>query len=327
MGNVVTFGEAMVRLSPPGFGRLELARSLAVEVGGAELNTAAGLARLGRSVGWVSRLPAGPLGRLVAGRVREAGIDDRFVQYADDARCGLYFLEVGASPRASAVYYDRRDSAAAGMTPGMFDWPAILAGAVWFHVTGITAALGPGPAAAVGEALRAAKAAGVRASIDLNYRAKLWPPDEAGRVMGDLVPLADVLIAGEADAEQLFGVVGGDFAEVAEKLADRFGVGLVAGTRREGGHVWRDRVAGVAFAAGREYESAWHEVEVVDRLGAGDAFAAGLIHGLLDGDTQKAIDYAAALGALAHTTPGDLPCVTPDEVAAVLAGDGLRVRR
>lgn len=327
MPEVITFGEAMVRLAPPHFGRLERARALDVEVGGAELNTAAGLVRLGRSAGWVSRLPDDPLGRLVAGRVREAGVDAGRVQFVTDARCGVYFLEFGASPRASSVLYDRKDSAAAGMAAGMFDWPAIFAGARWFHVTGITAALGPGPAAAVGEALRAAKAAGLKSSIDLNYRAKLWPPAEAGRVMAELVPLADVLIAGEADAEKLFGVTGGDFAEVAGGLIDRFGVGVVAGTRREAGRVWRDRVAAVAYSAGREYESGWHEVEVVDRLGAGDAFAAGLIHGLLDGDLQRGVDYGAAMGALAHTTPGDLPCVTLDEVEAVIAGEGLRVRR
>lgn len=327
MPDIVTFGEAMVRLAPPHFGRLEAARSLDVEVGGAELNTAAGLVRLGRSAAWVSRLPDDPLGRLVANRVREAGVDARFVQHAPDGRCGLYFLEFGAAPRASSVLYDRKDSAAARIGPGTFDWPAVLAGAKWFHVTGITAALSPGAAAAVGEALRAARAASVRSSFDLNYRAKLWPADEAARVLGGLVPLCDVLIAGEADAEHLWGVTGGDFAEVAAGLADRFGVRVVAGTRREAPGVWRNRFAGVAVADGREYESAWHEVEVVDRLGAGDAFAAGLVHGLLDGDVQRAVDLGAAMGALKHTVPGDLPWVTAAEVEAVLKGDGLRVRR
>ena len=327
MPEVVTFGEAMVRLAPPHFGRLEAARSLDVEVGGAELNTAAGLVRLGRSAAWVSRLPDDPLGRLVGNRVREAGVDDRFVQYAADGRCGLYFLEFGAAPRASSILYDRKDSAAARMGPGTFDWPAVFAGARWFHVTGITAALSPGATAAVGESLRAARAAGVRTSFDLNYRAKLWPPDEAARVLNALLPLCDVLIAGEADAELLFGITGGDFAEVAAGLADRFGVPVVAGTRREAPVVWRNRFAAVAWMGGDIYESAWHEVEVVDRLGAGDAYAAGLIHGLLDGDTQKAVDYGAALGALKHTVPGDLPWVTAAEVEAVLKGDGLRVRR
>src|SRR5581483_7572782 len=164
----------MVRLAPPHFQRLEQARTLDVEIGGAELNTAAGLVRLGRSAAWVSRLPDNPLGRLVANRVREAGVSDEFVQFAADGRCGVYFLEFGAAPRASSILYDRKDSSASRITPGAFDWPAVLRGARWFHVTGITAALGPGVAEATAEALKAAKAAGLGTSIDLNYRSKLW---------------------------------------------------------------------------------------------------------------------------------------------------------
>src|SRR3954467_649774 len=137
MADVIAFGEVMVRLAPPHFQRLEQARSLDVEIGGAELNTAVGLARLGRSAAWVSRLPDNPLGRLVANRVREAGVSDRFVQYAPDGRCGLYFLEFGAAPRASSILYDRKASAAAGIPADTFDWPTVLAGARWFHVSGI----------------------------------------------------------------------------------------------------------------------------------------------------------------------------------------------
>src|SRR5688572_7884465 len=174
MPDVITFGEVMVRLAPPHFQRLEQARSLDVEIGGAELNTAVGLVRLGRSAAWVSRLPDNPLGKLVANRVREAGVSDRHVQYAADGRCGLYFLEFGAAPRASSILYDRKDSAIARVAADSFDWPKILLGARWFHVSGITAALGAGAAAAVGAALKAARALGVGTSIDLNYRAKLW---------------------------------------------------------------------------------------------------------------------------------------------------------
>lgn len=325
--DVVTFGEAMVRLAPPHFQRLEQARSLDVEVGGAELNTAVGLARLGRSAAWVSRLPDGPLGRLVANRVREAGVSDRFVRFAPDSRCGLYFLEFGAAPRASSVLYDRKDSAAAGVQLGMFDWPAIFAGARWFHVSGITAALSVWAAEVVDEAVHAAKAAGLTVSIDLNYRSKLWGRERAAHVMALLLPVCDVLLASEADAELLFGVTGDDFTEVAEGLVEKFGVKTVVGTRREADLVWKNRLAAVGYSAGRTVESAWYEVEIVDRLGAGDALAAGVIHGLLDNDLKKAIDYGAALGALKHTIPGDLAWVTRDEVEAVLRGEGLRVRR
>ena len=325
--DVVTFGEVMVRLAPPHFQRLEQARSLDVEVGGAELNTAVGLVRLGRSAAWVSRLPDNPLGKLVANRVREAGVSDRHVKYAPDTRCGLYFLEFGAAPRASYVLYDRKDSAAAGMTADTFDWPAVLAGARWFHVSGITAALSPGAADAVAAGLKAARAAGLGTSIDLNYRAKLWSREDAGRVMGGLLRDCELVIASEADAEFLFGITGADFPAVAEGLMERFGVQAVAGTRREAPLVWRNRFAAVGYSAGKLYESAWYEVEIVDRLGAGDALAAGLIHGMLDGDLGKGVDFGGALGALKHTIPGDLPWVTADEVAEVLKGQGLRVRR
>lgn len=325
--DVVTFGEAMVRLAPPHFGRLETARSLDVEVGGAELNTAVGLVRLGRAVAWASRLPDNPLGKLVAARVREAGVSDRFVRYAADARCGLYFLEFGAAPRASSILYDRKDSAAARVAADTFDWPAVLAGARWFHVSGITAALSPGAADAVAAALRAARATGVGTSIDLNYRAKLWSRDDAARVMAGLLPLCDLLIASEADAEFLFGITGADFPAVAGALIARFGVKVVAGSRREAPLAWRNRVAALGYSAGKLYESAWYEVEIVDRLGAGDALAAGLIHGLLDGDLAKGVEYGGALGALKHTVPGDLPVINVDEVEAALGGAGMRVRR
>src|SRR3954469_9909807 len=157
MPDVIAFGEVMVRLAPPHFQRLEQARSLDVEIGGAELNTAAGLGRVGRSAAWVSRVPDNPLGKLVAHRVREIGVSDQFVQYADDGRCGLYFLEFGAAPRASSILYDRKDSAIAHARPGMFDWAAVFARARWFHVTGITAALSPGAAETVAEAMAAAR--------------------------------------------------------------------------------------------------------------------------------------------------------------------------
>jgi 2-dehydro-3-deoxygluconokinase len=325
--DVVAFGEAMVRLAPPHFQRLEQARSLDVEIGGAELNTAAGLARLGRSAAWVSRLPDNPLGKLVANRVRETGVSDEFVQFAADGRCGVYFLEFGAAPRASSILYDRKDSSISRVTPGTFDWPAIFRGARWFHVTGITAALGPGAAAATAEALSAAKTAGVRTSIDLNYRSKLWSKEEAGRTMAGLLPGCDLLIASEADAEQLFGVTGADFAEVAATLADRFALGAVAGVRREAPLVWRNRFAAIGYAGGGLYESKWYEVEIVDRLGAGDALAAGLIHGLLDGDFERGLNYGAAMGALKHTIPGDLPWLTRQEIEDALQGQGLRIRR
>jgi 2-dehydro-3-deoxygluconokinase len=326
MPEIITFGEAMVRLTPPHFQRLEQARSLDVEIGGAELNTAVGLARLGRSAAWVSRLADNPLGKLIANRVREAGVSDEFVQYADD-RCGVYFLEEGAAPRASGIVYDRKDSAASKVAPGTFDWPKVFAGAKWFHVTGITGALSHTASGAVGEALRLAKEAGLRTSIDLNYRSKLWSTKDAGRVMSSLIVGCDLLIASEGDAQQLFGITGAHFSEIAKQFIERFRVGAVAGVKRETPLVWRNKFGAVGFAEGHFHETPWYEVEIVDRLGAGDALASGLIHGLLDGDFEKGLAYGAAMGALKHTIPGDFPLMSKDEVEAVLSGQGLRIKR
>src|SRR5262245_11046983 len=327
MPDIIAFGEVMVRLARPNFQRLEQTRTLDVEIGGAELNTAAGLVRLGRSAAWVSRLPDNPLGKLVANRVREIGVGDQFVQFADDGRCGLYFLEFGAAPRASSILYDRKDSTISRVQRGMFDWPTIFAGAKWLHVSGITAALSPGAAEVVDEAMHAAREAGAKVCVDLNYRSKLWTRERAAEVMSLLLPLCDLLIASEADAEHLFGITGEDFTEVAEGLEEKFGVKIVAGTRREASLVWRNRFAAVGYSAGQTYESAWYEVEIVDRLGAGDALAAGLIHGLLDNDLKKGLDYGAAMGALKHTIPGDLPWLTKEEIEAAIQGQGLRIRR
>lgn len=325
--DVIAFGEAMVRLAPPHFQRLEQARTLDVEIGGAELNTAAALARLGRRVAWVSRLPNNALGRLIANRVREIGVADPFIQMSEEGRCGLYFLEFGAAPRPSAILYDRRDSAMAHLRRGLFDWPAILDQARWLHISGITAALSPGAAEVVEEALDAAQQARVKVSFDLNYRSQLWSREKAAAVLARLLPKVELLIASEADAEHLFGITGEDFTEVAEEWIARFGVKIVAGTRREAPLVWRNRFAAVGYSAGKTVESEWYDVEIVDRLGAGDALAAGLLHGLLDNDLKKAIHYGAALGALKHTVPGDLPWLTRDEIEAALQGPNLRIRR
>src|SRR3984893_3444145 len=181
--DVLTFGEAMIRLAPPNFRRLEQARSLDLQVGGAQLNTAVGLARLGRKAAWVSRLTNNPLGRLIANHAREAGVSSEHVIWTEEDRVGVYFLEFGAAPRASSVLYDRKGAAIAGIRPGMVPWARVFAGAKWFHVTGITPALSASAAETTREALARARQLGLRTSIDLNYRAQLWSQAEAGRVM------------------------------------------------------------------------------------------------------------------------------------------------
>jgi 2-dehydro-3-deoxygluconokinase len=303
------------------------------------LNTAVGLVRLGRKAAWASAVPDDPLGRLVVNRVRETGVSAEFVKLTKEGegRCGLYFLEFGAAPRASSILYDRKGSSVSqakpggvsfwsGWRPGTFDWPEIFDEAKWLHVTGITAAVIENREV-LPEALTKAREAGLKVSIDLNYRSKLWKPDEAGRVMSGVLRQCDLLIASEPDAEQLFGIKGDGFADVAEQLAEQFGLTWVAGVKRETPLVWRNRFAAVGWTDGQLHETAGYEVEIVDRLGAGDALAAGLIHGLLDKDFLKGLEYGAAMGAIKHTIPGDLPWITKDEVEAVLSGQGLRIKR
>lgn len=324
---IITFGEAMIRLSPPNFLRLEQARSLDLRVGGAELNTAVGLARLGHKTAWVSRLPDNPLGRLVANHAREAGVNDSHVIYSKDDRLGLYFLEFGAAPRASSVVYDRKGSAIAAIQPGMVAWDKVFQGAKWFHVTGITPALSASAAAVTKEALIAARKAGVQTSMDLNYRVKLWTTQEAGKCLSELMQHTNALISTEEDVEKVFGITGKDYEDVAAKVAEKFSLDIVAITLRENPLVWKNSWTGIAYQKGKVYKTRTYEVEIVDRLGAGDSFAAGLIHGLLTGDIQKAVDWGVATSAIKHSIPGDFAWVRADEVESLLKGGGLRISR
>jgi 2-dehydro-3-deoxygluconokinase len=324
---VITFGEAMIRLSPPNFQRLEQTRSLDLQVGGAEMNTAAALARLGRSTGWISRLTRNPLGRLIANRAREIGVGTDHVVWTDDDRAGIYFVEFGAAPRASSVLYDRKSSAIAHIRPGMVNWIAAFQGAKWFHVTGITPALSNSAAEATREALQAAKAAGVQVSIDLNYRSKLWSQADAGRWMSEFMQYCNVLITTEEDTERVFGITGRDYEEMGRKILEKFSIRIVAITVRENPLVWKNNWTAIALRGNEIFRTRTYEVEIVDRLGAGDSFAAGLIHGLLDGDLQKGLDYGVALSAMKHSIPGDFAWVTKDEVESLLKGGGLRISR
>jgi 2-dehydro-3-deoxygluconokinase len=325
--DIITFGEAMVRLSPPNFRRLEQASSLDVLVGGAELNTAVGLARLGYKTAWVSRLTNNPLGRLIANRAREAGVNTDHVLWTDEDRVGVYFLEFGAAPRASSVLYDRKGSAIAAVRPGMVNWAKVFAGSKWFHVTGITPALSAGAAEATREALQAARATGLRTSIDLNYRIKLWSQADAGRWMGEFMQFCDVLITTEEDTERVFGITGKDYEDIAGQLARRFPLQVVAVTLRDNPLVWKNTWSAIAWQKGTIFRTRSFEVEIVDRLGAGDSFAAGLIHGLLENDVQKGLDYGVAASAIKHSIPGDFAWITAAEVESLLKGGGLRISR
>ena len=336
--DLVTFGEAMVRLTPPSFQRLEQAHTLDVYVGGGELNVAVAAARLGILSRWVSRLPQNPLGRMIAGKAREQGVDVQIEWTADD-RAGLYFAELGAAPRASSVLYDRSASAISVVKPGSIDWPTIFAGARWFHVSGITPALSESAAAVTRESLIAAKKAGLTVSYDLNYRSKLWSGEKARAVQEPLMEHVDVLITTEEDTRVVFGI-GADadssfeqvdaesYADVARALEKRFDFGAVAITLRENPRVLLNSWTAIVSADGKIHRAPRYEVEVVDRIGAGDAFSGGLIVSRLENHGwEDAVRFATATSALKHSIPGDFCLVTRGEVEQLLRGASLRVSR
>jgi 2-dehydro-3-deoxygluconokinase len=209
----------------------------------------------------------------------------------------------------------------------MVDWKAVFAGCKWFHVTGITPALSSTAAEATREALKAARSAGVRTSIDLNYRAKLWSQAEAGRWMTEFMQYCEVLITTEEDIERVFQMQGKDYEDVAGQVARRFPLQAIAITLRENPLVWKNSWTGIAYQQGKLFRTRSYEVEIVDRLGAGDSFAAGFIHGLLDNDVQKGLDYGVAASALKHSIPGDFNWITREEVESLLKSPGLRISR
>lgn len=325
--DLVTFGEAMVRLTPPDFRRLEQAHSLDVYVGGGELNVAVAAARLGIASRWVSRLPENALGRMIANAAREQGVDAH-IEWTSDDRAGLYFAELGAAPRASSVLYDRAASAISRITPGSIDWASVFDGARWFHVSGITPALSESAAKVTEESLVAAKKAGLTVSYDLNYRSKLWSGDKARSVQEPLMQHVDVLITTEEDTRIVFGVGAESYAEVALTLAKKFKLAAVAITLRENPRVLLNNWSAIVAADGKIHRAPQYEVEVIDRIGAGDAFSAGLIVSRLENrNWADAVKFATATSALKHSIPGDFCLVTRNEVEQLLRGASLRVSR
>jgi 2-dehydro-3-deoxygluconokinase len=339
---VVTFGEIMLRLSPPGFERFFQSPVLGATFGGGEANVAISLAQFGLDSHYVSRVPAHAVGDGAVRALRSEGVGVTGVIRGGE-RLGVYFAETGASQRASNVIYDRAHASIAGARPGMFPWAGILAGAAWFHVTGITPALGPDVAACTSEAIDAARAAGARVSIDLNYRKKLWTEAEARQTMRGLAARADVIIANEEDIQACLGLdVSGTnitagtldvsgYRATAERVAREFGVTHVAITLRESHSASRNGWSAVLWdaEAAAFFQSPHYDITVVDRIGGGDSFAAGLIFGLVTGRTpEAAIRFAVAASALKHTIPGDVNRVTVAEVDRLAGGDSSgRVQR
>ena len=337
---VVTFGELMLRLEPAGYYRFVQAESFGATFGGGEANVAVSLANFGYDAKFVTKLPKHEIGQSAVNSLRRFGVDTSEIVRGGD-RIGIYYLEKGASQRASKVIYDRKDSAIAKAAADEFDWERIFAEAAWFHFTGITPALSEETARICLEACKAAKKLGLTVSCDLNYRKKLWTKDQAGKTMAELCKYVDVCIANEEDAADVFGicaseteVTGGKvnyegYKEVAKKLADRFNFEKVAITLRTSISASDNKWAAMIYDGKGYYFSKTYDVRIVDRVGGGDSFGAGLIYSCMEEmSSQSCVEFAAASSCLKHSIEGDYNMVTVDEVMALAGGDGSgRVQR
>jgi 2-dehydro-3-deoxygluconokinase len=333
---VVTFGEIMLRLSPPGYQRFGQARAFDAIYGGGESNVAVSLANFGLPVDFVTRLPKNDLGDACLQFVRQYGVGvDKIVRGGE--RLGIYFLEMGTMQRGSKVIYDRANSAIATVESGMIDWQAVFGDADWFHWTGITPAISAGTAAVCLEAVQTAKQMGLTVSCDLNYRKNLWKwGKSAGEVMPELVQHCDLAIGNEEDAAKVFGIHAPDtdvtagkveadkYRYACEELHKRFErLNTIAITLRGSISASHNTWSGVLWRGGAFYTGAQYDVtHIVDRVGGGDSFGAGLIYGLRTGDDpQRALDFAIAASCLKHSIFGDFNLVTVDEVEKLMKGD------
>lgn len=336
MKTIVTFGEIMLRLSPPGYLRVTQTRSFDATYAGGEANVAASLAKYGMPAEFVTRLPKNDLGEATINFLRQHGIGTQYIARGGD-RLGVYFMETGASQRASKVTYDRAGSAIATIEPGTIDWKAVFANAGWFHTTGITPAISGEAADAAIEAAKTAHEMGLTVSVDLNFRKNLWKwGKKAGEVMPELVKWCDVAIGNEEDAEQVFGIKAPDsdvtagkveaskYQYVCEKMVERFpNLKTVAVTLRGSISATHNTWSGVLWDQGNFYTAPTYDIEyIVDRVGGGDSFVGGLIFGMLHyDDCQKALNFAVAASCLKHSILGDFNQVTVEEVEKLMKGD------
>lgn len=340
MGKIVTFGEIMLRLAPIGYERFVQADSFGVVYGGGEANVAVSLANYGEDAYFVTKLPKHDIGQAALNELRRYGVNTGYITRGGD-RLGIYFCEKGASQRPSKVIYDRAHSAIAEAKREDFDWDKIMKDAQWFHFTGITPALGDNVADITMDAVLAAKKAGATVSVDINYRKKLWSTEKAGKVMGELIKHCDVVIGNEEDAEKVFGIKakGTDVAsgklndsgykEVASELISRFNLKCAAITLRESLSASDNNWSAMLYDGSNFYKSKKYKVHIVDRVGGGDSFGAGLIYGMTsDLNMQDALEFATAASCLKHSIEGDANHVTVDEVKNLMNGDASgRVQR
>lgn len=325
---VVTFGEILLRLQPFGYKRLSQADSYEATYGGAEANVAAALAAMGENAAVVTKLPLNEIGQNAIDALRKVGVDTSLIVRGGE-RTGLYYCEKGASQRPSKVVYDRAGSAISLARRNEFDWKKIFDGANWFHFTGITPALSDELAEICLDAAKNAKKLGLTVSCDPNYRAKLWSKDKASRVLMNLMPFVDVCITNVPQVSDVFGTTADNERELADKLIAKFEFKTVAFTRRESFSASDNGYSGALYTADGFAESRAYSMRIVDRVGGGDAFAAGLIYAMTHGyDLQKAVDFAVAAAVLKHSIEGDVAYITVDEIEQLAGGDGTgRVQR
>ena len=328
MSRVVTFGEIMLRLGPPGYQRLAQATALEMYFGGAEANVAVMIARLGGEAEFVTKLPRNDVADRCLAELHGQGVGTGAVARGGQ-RIGIYFVENGAGQRGGQVIYDRANSAIAEAAPGDFDWTRIFEGAGWFHWSGITPALSASAAALTAEACQAARRLGLTVSFDMNYRSKLWSREKAGAVLSPLMPGVDLCVCGGEDARNIFGMTGESDAALADAMRDKFGFKTIAMTQREGESASQTTWGATLFTEAGSFSSPRHEITVVDRVGAGDSYTGALIFALSRGDPpQKANDFAVAACALKHTIPGDFALLSLPEVEALATGAaGGRIQR
>lgn len=330
---IVTFGEIMLRLAPYNYERFVQTNTFQATYGGGEANVAVSLANYGNNVAFVTRLPDNPIGDAAVNSVRNFGVDTSFI-LRSGSRVGIYFLEHGASIRPSKVTYDRANSAISEIAPGMVDWKKVFTGKSWFHTTGITPALSKSAAEATIEAVKAAKENGLTVSCDLNYRKKLWTKDEARKTMTEVVKYVDVVIGNEEDAADVFGIEAsstdvtsgeldlGHYKIVASKLKELCNCEKVAITLRESISASDNNWSALIFNGDDLLISRKYPIHIVDRVGGGDSFCGGLIHGLIHGWSDKdALEFAVAASGLKQTIPGDMNMVNEKEVMQIVKGD------
>ena len=340
MAKVVTMGEIMLRLSTPGNQRIIQSDSFDVCYGGGEANVAVSLANYGHDTSFVTKVPSNLIGDSAIAALGKFNVNCDYEARGGE-RLGIYFLETGASMRASTVTYDRAHSSIAEADPEDFDFDAIFKDADWFHFTGITPAISDKAAKLTEEALKAAKRHNLTVSVDLNYRKKLWTPEKAQAVMTDLMQYVDVCIGNEEDADKVLGFKPGNtdvtsgelelsgYKEIFKQMIDKFGFKYVASSLRESYSASDNGWSACIYDGNEFYHSTKYDIRIVDRVGGGDSFASGLICGLLDKKPMKdALEFGVAASALKHTIPGDFNMVSREEVDALVGGDASgRVQR